>query len=374
MSTTTGPNSTTPPITAGPSTFSDIFMNTNLIYLAEFLAIYIVLYFILGFFFKGSDDSQNGSLRVTRILDLLVLIFVVFIIAIMLFNIDFNTIGDELLNYLTTTKAFAENPFSILSVVVFIVIFYAAIYLVRLPMSSDLKPISIMIIENLLIIGFAILFIVDFFKYILNIDLLNYTFDGVIGALTTPTPSASATPTPSKTPTATPSATTPVVKNEVFNIRNNLYTYDDAKEVCSIYGAKLATYDQIESAYNDGGEWCNYGWSENQMALFPTQKKTWNKLQESDATKNACGRPGVNGGFMKNKNIRFGVNCYGKKPEPSAVEKDLMNANVEDNIPVSEADKKLKAKIEMWKQNADKFLLINSFDRSNWSEIKTTKK
>ena len=66
-----------------------------------------------------------------------------------------------------------------------------------------------------------------------------------------------------------------IPKNEVFNISNNLYTYDDAQAICSVYGAQLATYDQVEEAYKDGAEWCNYGWSENQMAFFPTQKSTW---------------------------------------------------------------------------------------------------
>ena len=70
--------------------------------------------------------------------------------------------------------------------------------------------------------------------------------------------------------------------SEVFNISNNLYTYDDAQAVCSVYGAQLATYEQIEDSYKNGGEWCNYGWSENQMAFFPTQKSTWDKLQKHE--------------------------------------------------------------------------------------------
>ena len=38
-------------------------------------------------------------------------------------------------------------------------------------------------------------------------------------------------------------------------------------------------------------------------------------------TKNNCGRPGVNGGYIDNPYIKFGVNCYGKKPTPT--ENDL---------------------------------------------------
>jgi len=107
-------------------------------------------------------------------------------------------------------------------------------------------------------------------------------------------------------------------QNEVFNVSNNAYTYEEAQDICSTYGAQLATYDQIEAAYNNGGEWCNYGWSDGQMAYFPTQKSTWNRLQQNPATKNACGRPGINGGYMANPNIRFGANCYGVKPPQPA--------------------------------------------------------
>ena len=59
---------------------------------------------------------------------------------------------------------------------------------------------------------------------------------------------------------------------QVFNIPSNSYTYTDAVALCKAYGAKLANYKQIEDAYKNGGEWCNYGWSDDQMALFPTQQ------------------------------------------------------------------------------------------------------
>ena len=88
-----------------------------------------------------------------------------------------------------------------------------------------------------------------------------------------------------------------------------------AQKVCAAFDASLATYDQVENAYNAGAEWCNYGWSDGQMAFFPTQKDTWDKLQENPNTKQICGRPGVNGGYMKNPYIRFGANCYGIKPD-----------------------------------------------------------
>ena len=54
-----------------------------------------------------------------------------------------------------------------------------------------------------------------------------------------------------------------------------MYTYDDSDAICKAYGAELASYYDVETAYEDGAEWCSYGWSKNQLALYPTQKKTY---------------------------------------------------------------------------------------------------
>jgi hypothetical protein len=342
------------------NSLNGLFNNTGMQYVFEFLAIYIFVYFLMGYVFNRSGD---GTLRLVRILDTVVFIFIVIYLVITYGNSDISNIGSQLSGSLSSFKSFAENPYSIFAVILFIILLYSAIYLVRLPMTPELKPFSVMVLENIAFLLIIILLVIDFFKYVLNIDLLNYTLDGAISSLTS-------TPTPSPTyAIVTPTSTVAPQADEVFNIRNNLYTYDEAKEVCSIYGAKLATYDQIESAYNDGGEWCNYGWSDQQMALFPTQKSTWNKLQGSEKTKNACGRPGINGGYIKNKNVRFGVNCYGKKPKPSDAESALMKANATPNIPMSAADKAMQSKIDMLKKNSNKFLVLNSFNRNKWSEV-----
>ena len=159
----------------------------------------------------------------------------------------------------------------------------------------------------------------------------------------------------------------PVSLDEVFNISNNLYTYEDAQNICSAYGAKLATYDEIEDAYNKGAEWCNYGWSESQMAYFPTQKSTWNTLQKSERHKNNCGRPGVNGGYMANPNIKFGVNCFGKNPVASDSDKARLNTQQTQLSPITPEEALINDKVKYWKDNADKLLVVNSYNRKKWS-------
>jgi hypothetical protein len=160
----------------------------------------------------------------------------------------------------------------------------------------------------------------------------------------------------------------PISQDEVFNISNNLYTYEDAQNICSSYGARMATYDDIEDAYNKGAEWCNYGWSDGQMAYFPTQKSTWNTLQKSEKKKNNCGRPGVNGGYMANPNIKFGVNCFGKKPEPSDSDKARMAAQETQLLPITPEEALINEKVKYWKENKDKLLVVNSYNRKKWSE------
>lgn len=156
------------------------------------------------------------------------------------------------------------------------------------------------------------------------------------------------------------------LNKEVFNIPGNYYSYDDARLMCKAMNAELATYDQVESAYNNGAEWCNYGWSEGQMALFPIQKKTYDKLQKVEGHEHDCGRPGINGGYFEDSNIKFGVNCYGVKPEINEPSEKLM-----DNMtffPQSEKDLEMKEKLDFLKTKMDD-LIISPFNVKKWRQV-----
>jgi hypothetical protein len=108
---------------------------------------------------------------------------------------------------------------------------------------------------------------------------------------------------------------------QVFNISRNLYTFSEAEPVCRAFGAELATYDQVKDAYQNGADWCNYGWVKGQLAIYPTQKDTYEKLQHGpEDQRMSCGLPGVNGGYFPNAEQRFGVNCYGPRPAESALD------------------------------------------------------
>ena len=158
-------------------------------------------------------------------------------------------------------------------------------------------------------------------------------------------------------------------KAEVFNVKGN-FTYDDAQVVCAAYGGKLANYDQIETVYNSGGEWCNYGWSEGQYGYFPTQKSTWEKLQKSTDPKirQSCGRQGINGGYVNNPAIQMGINCFGPKPELK--DNDLLASQQQTNTIFAKSKQELELdnKIQFWKQEiANGNIVVNQYNRDTWS-------
>jgi hypothetical protein len=155
-------------------------------------------------------------------------------------------------------------------------------------------------------------------------------------------------------------------KPQVFNIPENNYIYGDAQAVCKAYGARLATYKEVEEAYNKGAEWCNYGWSEGQMALFPTQQQTFDELQKIEGHENDCGRPGVNGGFIDNPKLRYGVNCYGYKPRINKVEKELMETS--SIYPKTEKDIAMDERVEYWKDRLSE-IIVSPFNHDKWSKI-----
>ena len=346
--------------------------------LLAFLAIAKMIYFII----ISVNDSRSYDVRMSELLDTFIFGFLGLYVFIWFFSstdVDReNLISDSLIKF----RDYLDYPFSIVSLTLFLLGFYTIIYFLKIPMDQN-KSIAIWWVENIVVFMFILLFIVDFFELFFKIDLVKIVLtDGIIYQVQKIIPPVTSAPT---TKAATISPTTKKSgfstmngglvegmegnkKEEVFNISNDVYTYEDAKNVCSLYDAKLATYDQVEEAYKDGAEWCNYGWSDEQMVFYPTQRETYNKLKKNPLTANMCGRPGVNGGYIKNPKMQFGVNCYGVKPAATPEELELMKKQKE--IPdYLQEDPILKAKFKKWKENRNEFLVVNSFNRDKWSEF-----
>lgn len=147
-------------------------------------------------------------------------------------------------------------------------------------------------------------------------------------------------------------------RKQVFNVSENEYSYEQARAVCKAHGGDLATLEQMIEAHKRGANWCNYGWSEGQMALYPTQVKAYNELEKDPKRAGECGKPGVNGGYFENPNLKFGANCYAVKPAPKddEVHKDLPDYSLDP----------LAKDIAMYEENLDD-ISISPFSDNKWS-------
>tara|TARA_A100001015_G_scaffold306785_1_gene401604 strand:- start:3993 stop:4880 length:888 start_codon:yes stop_codon:yes gene_type:complete len=155
-------------------------------------------------------------------------------------------------------------------------------------------------------------------------------------------------------------------QDQVFHVSDNTYTYEQARAVCKAYKSKLANYSQVEDAYKNGAEWCGYGWSDDQMALFPTQKKTYDGLQKIKGHEHDCGRPGINGGYMKNEKLRFGVNCFGKRPEITPEEQHILESSTPYPLTVEERD--FNKLVRYYKEKLPE-MMISPYNYKKWSKV-----
>jgi len=251
-----------------------------------------------------------------------------------------------------------DDPLSLFSTMMFVVCFYLIVFILGIP-TKDNKPFSVSLMQVFGWLLLGALVIHNILKYFFEIDLLDELRDVKWKKYIDPD--------------ANEDASGNVVEEEkpkvpeVFNISNNKYTYNDAQAICKAFDSRLANYDEIETAYQNGAEWCNYGWSADQMAFFPTQKKTWQELQNSEKHKNSCGRPGVNGGFFANPYIKFGVNCFGTKPDPKQNELAVMETRKLRPYPRTEEEKQLDETVAYWKEQLQGNVALSGFNRDQWS-------
>lgn len=146
---------------------------------------------------------------------------------------------------------------------------------------------------------------------------------------------------------------------QVFNVSRNLYRFSEAEPLCRAFGAELATYDQVKDAYKAGADWCNYGWVKGQLAVYPTQKETYDKLQQGPKEdRMSCGLPGVNGGYFPNEDQRFGVNCYGPRPAETALDNRIKKEEKSD-IAFDREVNNFKAELDS--------IPVNAFNSHQWS-------
>ena len=165
-----------------------------------------------------------------------------------------------------------------------------------------------------------------------------------------------------------PETTVPEIKltKQVFHVPDNKYGYEDAKAICTAYGGRLATWKEMSDAYEKGADWCSFGWSDGQMALYPTQYDKWAHLQKIEGHEHDCGRPGINGGFIKNPNVRFGANCYGYRPKITQEEAEAMR--LAPLYPRTRRERAFDKRVDYWRNQLSE-IQVAPFNHNNWSII-----
>jgi hypothetical protein len=266
-------------------------------------------------------------------------------------------------------NVFGNHKISMILLLVFVIFVYIIMFSI-LHKNNENPSGWVMVIEIILWITLIVIIIVNI-KWLNDKDFnikaeLDHLFDDKLTELNI---FATDDDEPvQKITTPTPQAQTKDVSNnsckddddgEVFHIQSNEYSYDDAKGVCKLLGARLATYEEVERAYQNGANWCSYGWSDEQLALFPIQKSLYNELKTIPGHQHDCGRPGVNGGYIEDSTTHFGINCYGKKPYITDNDAEFMKNYTYTPTMSPESQSKIK--------NAIDDLLIAPFNKDKWS-------
>jgi hypothetical protein len=201
------------------------------------------------------------------------------------------------------------NPFVLVVLIVIIIVYYIIFSFLGKSWNSDNdEPSSTFVIFEALLWGlFILLIFVNGLSYFFNIDVITE-----VKNIFSPQPEINIK-------TATKQSTKQVGAKgvdakEVYHIPGNRFTYHDAKAVCKAFDGELSSYNQINDANKKGASWCSYGWTKDQLGLYPTSQSDWTKLQDKEGHKYDCGLPGINGGYVPNPHTKLGSNCYGVKP------------------------------------------------------------
>ncbi len=161
-------------------------------------------------------------------------------------------------------------------------------------------------------------------------------------------------------------------KKEVFLVYNK-YTYSEAQEICKLYKGRIATEADLEKAFKNGANWCNWGWLEGKKIAYPVQEKYWEQVEK--VHKGHCGpTAGINKISKIDPSKKYSINCYGIKPRKSKHDLSLDDGllkykntdNLENRIKQCKLDKQEK-EAKKWARDQKKNVRIVNFNKNKWS-------
>jgi hypothetical protein len=270
----------------------------------------------------------------------------------------FNNISNS---FYSSLNNIGTNPFVLVVLIVVIIIYYVLFSFLgvnRYDEDDDgiFGSGSYVIIEGLLWGLFIILIFVNGLAYFFNINLVT-EFENIFSQK----PEINISTTNDFKPLTDISSSF----SEVFHIPGKSFTYHDSKAVCKAFNSEIADYNQLSNAQKKGASWCSYGWTKDQLGLYPTSQSNFDKLKKIEGHEYDCGLPGINGGFVANPYTRLGVNCYGVKPKKSELDSKLIS---EELYPKTAKELLFEKRVKYWKDRIGNMLIL-PFNNKNWFRV-----
>lgn len=269
-----------------------------------------------------------------------------------------NILNNIINDFFNSVFKIGSNPFVLIVLIIILIIYYVLFSSLGKVQSNDgINNNGFIFIEALLWGVLIILIFFNGFSYFFNINIsteLKKIFSNE------PEINISTTTNKKYIPT-------PILKNEVYHIPGNRFTYNDAKAVCKAFDGDLATFEQVKKAQSNGASWCSYGWTQDQLALYPTSESDFNKLKNKEGHEYDCGIPGVNGGYVPNTYLNLGANCYGVKPKKSDLEEFYFDKDNK-TYPKTFKEQVFDKRVEYWKERIGN-ILVAPFNNDKWYKI-----
>jgi hypothetical protein len=146
-------------------------------------------------------------------------------------------------------------------------------------------------------------------------------------------------------------------EKEVYLVKSNIFSKNDANKVCkALFNGDVATKSQIEIASNEGANWCNYGWADDNNGYYPLSEDTENSV--------CSGKKGINGGnFANSDNLKLGINCFGIKPE------EKMYSSLDTIFNMDMFNEYERESLEKYKKNLNKGKIkLEPYNPNQWSK------
>ena len=261
-----------------------------------------------------------------------------------------NNISEE---FFSSLNNIGSNPFILVVLIIIILIYYILFAFLGVSSESDSSSGGFIFIEALLWGLFIILIFVNGLSYFFGINIVTDMKD-----VFSEEPEI-------KIETTVDTSMVEIDTREVYHVPGNRFTYHDAKAICKAFDAEMATYEQLNEAQKKGASWCSYGWTKDQLGLYPTSQSNWVVLQEKEGHEYDCGLPGINGGKVANPFTKLGANCYGNKPVKSELENTLLDDTL---YPKSMKELLFDERVKYWKERIGN-VLISPFNSEKWYKI-----